>query len=94
MLRGRYLAVRRFIEEEGGHPVLKPLPFNSGYFMSFRCEGLNAETLRRELLARHGIGAVALEEKYLRVAFAALDEDKIPGVYTTIYRTAAELKNM
>ncbi|MDR2741632.1 MAG: aminotransferase class I/II-fold pyridoxal phosphate-dependent enzyme [Treponema sp.] len=93
MLRSRYRAVKRFIEEEGDHPVLKPLPFNSGYFMSFRCEGLGAETLRRELLTRHGIGAVALEEKYLRVTFAALDEDIIPQVYTTIYRTAEALKN-
>jgi aspartate/methionine/tyrosine aminotransferase len=93
MLRSRYLTVKRFIEEEGNHPVLKPLPFNSGYFMSFRCEGLNAETLRRELLTRHGIGAVALEEKYLRVAFAALDEDKIFPIYKTIYRTAADIKN-
>ncbi|MDR0388145.1 MAG: aminotransferase class I/II-fold pyridoxal phosphate-dependent enzyme [Treponema sp.] len=93
MLRSRYTAVRRFIEEEGDHPVLKPLPFNSGYFMSFRCEGLDAEILRRELLSRHGIGVVVLEEKYLRVAFAALDEDKIPLIYKTIYRTAEELKN-
>jgi aspartate/methionine/tyrosine aminotransferase len=93
MLLGRYRAVKRFIEEEGDHPVLKPLPFNSGYFMSFRCEGLDAETLRRELLTRHGIGAVALEEKYLRITFAALEADIIPRIYKTIYRTAEALKN-
>jgi aspartate/methionine/tyrosine aminotransferase len=91
MLFSRYRAVKRFIEESGEQPALKPLPFNSGYFMSFRCEGLDAETLRRELLARHGIGTVVLEEKYLRVAFAALDEDSIPRVYTTIYQTAGDL---
>jgi aspartate/methionine/tyrosine aminotransferase len=91
MLRNRYEAVKRFIEEEGPNPVLKPLPFNSGYFMSFLCEGISAETLRRELLARHGIGAVALEEKYLRVTFAALDADKIPPVYKAIYRAAENL---
>jgi aspartate/methionine/tyrosine aminotransferase len=88
MLRSRYRAVKRFINEEGGHPVLKPLPFNSGYFMSFRCEGLGAEVLRRELLTRHGIGTIALEEQYLRITFAALEEEKIPQVYKTIYSTA------
>jgi aspartate/methionine/tyrosine aminotransferase len=91
LLRRRYDAVKLVIKEEGDHPVLKPLPFNSGYFMSFRCEGVNAEILRRELLTRHGIGAVALEGQYLRVTFAALEEDKIPQVYKTIYRTAAEM---
>jgi aspartate/methionine/tyrosine aminotransferase len=91
MLFNRYRAVKRFIEESGEHPALKPLPFNSGYFMSFRCEGLDAETLRRELLRRHGIGTIVLEEKYLRVAFAALDEDRIPLVYGTIYQTALDL---
>jgi aspartate/methionine/tyrosine aminotransferase len=93
MLRSRYLAVKRFIKEEGEHPILKPLPFNSGYFMSFRCEGLGAEILRRDLLAHHGIGVIALEEQYLRVTFAALEEDAIPHVYNTIYRTAESLRN-
>ncbi|MDR1419392.1 MAG: aminotransferase class I/II-fold pyridoxal phosphate-dependent enzyme [Treponema sp.] len=93
MLRSRYRTVKRFIEEKGEHPVLEPLPFNSGYFMSFLCNGINAETLRRELLTRHGIGTVVLEEKYLRVAFAALDEDKIPRVYEIIYQAAEDLKN-
>jgi hypothetical protein len=59
--------------------------------MSFRCEGLDAQELRRELLTRHGIGVIVLEEKYLRVTFAALDEDQIPLVYRTIYQTASEL---
>jgi hypothetical protein len=93
MLRGRYQAVKRFIKEKGEDPVLKPLPFNSGYFMSFRCEGISAEELRRELLDHHGIGAIALGEKFLRIAFSALDEDQIPQVYQTIYQTAGELKN-
>jgi aspartate/methionine/tyrosine aminotransferase len=93
MLCSRYRRVKQFIAENGEHPVLKPLPFNSGYFMSFRCDGIDAEALRRELLAAHGIGTVVLEEKYLRIAFAALDEDKIPPVYRAIYQTANDLKN-
>ena len=27
-----------------------PMPFNSGYFMSFRCDGFSAEALRKKLL--------------------------------------------
>jgi aspartate/methionine/tyrosine aminotransferase len=87
-LRDRYRAVRRFITENPDHPRLKPLPFNSGYFMCFRCTGIDAEVLRRELLAKHGIGVIALGPDYLRVSYAGLDEEDIPGVYRAIYDTA------
>jgi aspartate/methionine/tyrosine aminotransferase len=89
LLKSRYRTVKQFIASHPNHPVLSPLPFNSGYFMSFRCGGVDAETLRRALLDR-GIGTVALDEQYLRVTFAAIDEKDIPGVYETIYETAAE----
>jgi aspartate/methionine/tyrosine aminotransferase len=90
-MKGRYQKVRAFINGNPPHPVLKPLPFNSGYFMCFRCGGLSAEKLRQELLAAHGIGAISLEDRYLRIAFAGIDEDKIDAVYRTIYDTAARL---
>ncbi len=35
---------------------LTPIPFNSGYFMSFYCEGFSAEALRKKLLYEMGIG--------------------------------------
>jgi aspartate/methionine/tyrosine aminotransferase len=91
ILRGRYRAVKDFIGKKTGHPLLRVLPFNSGYFMSFRCLGISAETLRRELLAKHGIGAIALGSEYLRIAFAGIDEDRIQEVYQTIYDTAERL---
>ncbi|MDR2618961.1 MAG: aminotransferase class I/II-fold pyridoxal phosphate-dependent enzyme [Treponema sp.] len=91
MMQRRYNAVKAFIAANPDHPVLTPLPFNSGYFMSFRCEKINAESLRRELLSKHGIGAISLGERCLRVAFSGLDEDQIPAVYRTIYDTAANL---
>jgi hypothetical protein len=60
--------------------------------MSFRCEGFPAEELRRELLAKHGIGAIALEEKYLRITFAAIEAEIIPGIFRTIYNAASKLR--
>ncbi|GHV69647.1 hypothetical protein AGMMS49928_12730 [Spirochaetia bacterium] len=91
LLRRRYHAVKKFVNENPAPPSLRALPFNSGYFMSFHCQGISAENLRRELLANHGIGIVALGEDYVRVAFSSLDEEKIPAVYRTIYDTAAGL---
>jgi aspartate/methionine/tyrosine aminotransferase len=91
ILRQRYRRVKEFIDRGGDHPALQALPFNSGYFMSFRCRGIDAEALRMELLTQHGIGTVSLGEHYLRIAFAGIDEEKIPDTYRTIYQTAGEL---
>ncbi|MDR1909118.1 MAG: aminotransferase class I/II-fold pyridoxal phosphate-dependent enzyme [Spirochaetaceae bacterium] len=90
LLKGRYRAVKRFIESRPPHPALAPLPFNSGYFMSFRCEGIDAEALRRELLTR-GIGVIALEGRYLRITFAAIEEEDMEKVYGEIYEAAGAL---
>ena len=90
MLQRRYNMVRDFIRANPNHPVLRPLPFNSGYFMSFRCD-VDAEALRQELLTKHGIGVISLGEHCLRVAFSSIDEDKIIPVYRQIYATAAKL---
>ena len=79
LLRRRYQAVRRFITENTLPPALQVLPFNSGYFMSFRCVGIGAERLRLALLEK-GIGTIALGDAYLRITFAAVDEDDIPGL--------------
>jgi aspartate/methionine/tyrosine aminotransferase len=91
IMRRRYNIVKAFVQSHPNHPVLKPLPFNSGYFMSFYCSPVDAETLRGELLARHGIGTVSVGEHYLRVAFSGIDEDLLTEVYQIIYRTADQL---
>jgi aspartate/methionine/tyrosine aminotransferase len=90
ILQRRYNLVKAFVSSHPGHPVLSPLPFNSGYFMSFRCK-VDAEALRQELLAKHGIGVIALGEHYIRVAFSSIDEDKITETDRIIYGAAAKL---
>ena len=90
MLQRRYNLVKDFIAANPDHPALRPLPFNSGYFMSFHCEA-DAEALRQELLAKHGIGVVALGEHCVRIAFSSIDEEKITETYRILYDTAAKL---
>ena len=90
MLKKRYLLVKDFIKANPNHPFLQPLPFNSGYFMCFLTK-IDAEALRQELLAKHGIGLVSLGENCLRVAFSSIDEENITAVYRQIYDTATAL---
>ncbi|MDR0551525.1 MAG: aminotransferase class I/II-fold pyridoxal phosphate-dependent enzyme [Spirochaetaceae bacterium] len=85
MLKERYLLVKKFIAQNKAPAFLKPLPFNSGYFMSFKTIGVSAEAIRRALLAEYGIGAIALGADYLRVAFASLETSQIEEVYGKLY---------
>lgn len=69
--------------------LLRPLPFNSGYFFSLECPG-DPEQLRLHLLDKHGIGTVSLEGRYLRIAYSAIDTDSVEAFIDTVYRGARE----
>lgn len=87
MLKRRYDAVRKFVNTHTSS-VLTPLPFNSGYFMSFNVKTGNAEDIRKKLLAQEGIGIIQIDAHTLRVAFSSIDEEKIEEVYSAIYNVA------
>jgi aspartate/methionine/tyrosine aminotransferase len=91
MLEERYRVVRSFIDSHEGHPVLRALPFNSGYFMSMKCTGVGAEELRLKLLHDNGIGTIAIDANHLRVAFSSVDTEKLPFVFETIFSVAESL---
>ena len=90
-LKSRYRLIKHFISSNPPHRRLKALPFNSGYFMTFRCVGINAELLRQELLSRHGVGTIAFGNDYLRVAFSSVDQENLELLYRLIYETAYSL---
>lgn len=91
ILNKRYQLVKTLVQTHGEHPVLQALPFNSGYFMSFRCKGVNPEILRQTLLKDHGIGTIALGTQYVRIAFSSVEAEHIPFVYETLYKVAEDL---
>lgn len=90
MLKRRYDLVRKFVNTHTSK-VLEPLPFNSGYFMSFHVSTGKAEEIRKALLKEKGIGIIQIDSHTLRVAFSSIDEDKIDSVYTSIYNVADAL---
>lgn len=90
ILERRYKLVREFISSHTSR-YIQPLPFNSGYFMSFDTQSVDAELLRQKLLSEKGIGTISIDSRTLRVAFSSLDEDKITAVYQAIYDVADEL---
>jgi len=90
LLRARYERVRSIVAGKKS-TAISPLPFNSGYFMSFRLLRGKAEDLRRALLTESGVGTIAIDEKCLRVAFSSVDVEKLPELYDLIYAAAEKL---
>lgn len=90
-IKERYEKIKTIIKAHMDDAVLEPLPFNSGYFMSFIMKKGSAEALRKKLLEEHGIGAISIQDKYFRVAFSAVDIENIDDLYQKIYQTAAAM---
>lgn len=90
-LRRRYQTVKRLVEARRGDSVLEALPFNAGYFLTFRVHQGSAEALRRELLHGQGIGTISLQDRYLRVAYAVVEPEDLEPLFAQIYETAHRL---
>ncbi|MBI9106136.1 MAG: aminotransferase class I/II-fold pyridoxal phosphate-dependent enzyme [Spirochaetales bacterium] len=90
-LKARYQKIKTIIEAHKEDTILRPLSFNSGYFMTYVLEKGSAEALRIKLLEEDGIGTISIQDKYLRVAFSAVDIENIDDLYSKIYQAAAAL---
>ncbi len=91
-LKERYIKIREILAKHSDDPVLLPLTFNSGYFMSYILKKGSAEELRKKLLEENGIGTISIQDKYLRVAFSSVDIENLEDLYDRIYKAAAEIK--
>lgn len=67
-------------------------PFNSGYFMCVRVEGVDSEKLRVHLLDEYGVGLIATSPTDIRVAFSCLEIDDVEPLFETLHRAIEELR--
>ncbi len=93
LLEGRYRVLKR--ELAGIDPgLLTVLPFNSGCFALVEIPerlGIDSETARRHLLARHDTGLISLAPRYLRIAHCSVDEGAIPELVRRLAAGIGEL---
>lgn len=67
-------------------------PFNSGYFMLVRVEGVDAEKLRVHLLDEHGVGLIATSATDIRVAFSCLEAQDVEPLFEALHQAIQELR--
>jgi aspartate/methionine/tyrosine aminotransferase len=89
VLRARYRTVTRMVLGGAAPPGVRPLPFNSGYFMTIEIENGSAEELRARLLAEKGIGTIAVGERHQRIAYSSVNTEELEDVFAEIFRAAA-----
>jgi aspartate/methionine/tyrosine aminotransferase len=71
----------------------EPYPFNAGYFMCLKLKGLDAETYRKYLLEKFGVGVIADGERDIRVAFSSVEAEQLEDLYNVMATAAKELQN-
>ncbi len=91
LLESRAQRVHKILSNPQYADLWAPYPFNSGYFMCLKLKGLDADTYRKYLLEKYGIGVIADGDRDIRVAFSAVDESQLEDLYTVMANAAREL---
>jgi aspartate/methionine/tyrosine aminotransferase len=91
ILEARAKKVTEILASPNYAKLWEPYPFNSGYFMCLKLKGIDAETYRKHLLDKYGIGVIADGQQDIRVAFSAVDEGHLQDLYDKMAAAAREL---
>ncbi|TFF86952.1 MAG: aminotransferase class I/II-fold pyridoxal phosphate-dependent enzyme [Promethearchaeota archaeon] len=92
ILEDRYKKVKEILKNPKYSAVWEPYPFNSGYFMCLKLKAINAETLRKELLNKYGVGIIATSEDEIRIAFSCVEKESLEEIFEDIYTCILDIK--
>jgi aspartate/methionine/tyrosine aminotransferase len=93
LLEGRYRSLKGALAQ-ADPGLLTVLPFNSGCFALVEIPealGIDAEAVRRHLLAYHDTGLISLPPRYLRIAHCSVDAAALPELARRLEKGIAEL---
>jgi phosphoenolpyruvate carboxykinase (GTP) len=93
ILAARAAKVHEVLATPGYADLWEVYPFNSGYFMCLKLKGLDAETYRKHLLERYGVGVIADGDHDIRVAFSAVEVEQIADLFAQLAAAARDLLN-
>ena len=92
VLKARYLEIRKILK---AHPEyaknFEAMPFNSGYFMCVKPIGVDAEKVRKQLIAKYSTGTVVLSG-LIRLAFSTIPKAKLAKLFANVNAAISDLK--
>jgi aspartate/methionine/tyrosine aminotransferase len=91
ILQARANRVREVLRKPEYAKYWEPYPFNAGYFMCLKLKGLDAETYRKHLLEKYGVGVIADGQRDIRVAFSAVEVGEIEDLFAQMAVAARDL---
>ena len=91
VLEARANAVHEILKSPEYANLWEPYPFNAGYFMCLKLKAIDAETYRKHLLEKYGVGVIADGERDIRVAFSSVDLAELKDLYEVLATAARDL---
>ena len=91
--RERYDVLRPLLDKVD-RDLLRPLPFNAGYFALLELAPgveVEAEAVRRHLLEHHSTGVVSLGGRFLRLAICSVAKENLPEILRRLEQGVREL---
>ena len=92
VLKARYVKIRRILKR---HPeyakAFEVMPFNSGYFMCVKPIGVDAEAVRKQLIAKYSTGTIMLSG-LIRLAFSTIPKAKLATLFANVAAAVNDLK--
>lgn len=94
IMKGRANKVKTLLDSGKYADAWEYYPFNSGYFMCLKLNGVSAEALRTHLIHEYGVGTIALGEHDLRIAFSCIEEAYLEDLFDLVYKAVQDLKKI
>jgi len=92
ILAGRVHKIRQILAAHQEYQQsFEVMPFNSGYFMCVRPLGVDAEALRKLLIAEYSTGVIVLSG-LIRLAFSAVSTDKLEPLFANLHAAIQKLR--
>ena len=92
VLKKRYQEIRKILKK---HPeyaeFFEVMPFNSGYFMCVKPLGVDAEAVRKHLIAKYSTGTIMLSG-LIRLAFSTIPTAKLATLFQNVADAIRDLR--
>lgn len=92
IMKGRAVKTKQVLDSGKYDDAWDYYPFNSGYFMCLKLKNVTADELRPVALEKYGVGAIALGEKDLRVAFSCIEEESVEELFDLLYAAVKDVE--